>query len=334
MAFSPYSLSHRTPKKDSLPPNKKHKILIELLHDSPTNPPNSKSLYSPKPSLPAKTTASFLRHTQLRSKFYPPKPSLPTKTTTSFLRHTQLRSKFLKSALDCLGIPYGRKYLRTHPEYSSNLFLDCCGLVRYAFNKIKHEFGFSLGGGNQCYQYDLLPPSIKFNQLKPGDLIFYTGTYYPDKGKRQQLHNVVHVEIYLGEGEKTIGSRDSSGVVSIYDTFQFESETYYNIEYHFKSIDTWLRGIKKSFCKEHNWDVKTVYGKSIYKKIKYEDIILNQYKILKNKQLFQQLNLLQQKQLGMRSKSGYSSFKIKLLTHKKKKAVSKERNSRKKRILE
>ena len=186
MAFSPYSLSHRTPKKDSLPPNKKHKILIELLHDSPTNPPNSKSLYPPNPSLPTKTTTSFLLHTQLRSKFYPPKPSLPTKTTTSFLHHTQLRSKFLKSALDCLGIPYGRKYLRTHPEYSSNLFLDCCGLVRYAFNKIKHEFGFSLGGGNQCYQYDLLPPSIKFNQLKPGDLIFYTGTYYPDKGKRDR----------------------------------------------------------------------------------------------------------------------------------------------------
>ena len=28
---------------------------------------------------------------------------------------------------------------------------------------------------------------------------------------------------------------------------------YYNIKYHFKSIDTWLKGIHKSFCPEHKW---------------------------------------------------------------------------------
>ena len=31
------------------------------------------------------------------------------------------------------------------------------------------------------------------------------------------------------------------------------SEKYYNIKYHFKSIDTWLKGIHKSFCPEHKW---------------------------------------------------------------------------------
>jgi hypothetical protein len=31
------------------------------------------------------------------------------------------------------------------------------------------------------------------------------------------------------------------------------SEKYYNIEYHFKSIEPWLKGIHKSYCKEHKW---------------------------------------------------------------------------------
>ena len=65
---------------------------------------------------------------------------------------------------------------------------------------------------------------------------------------------MTHVEIFLGEGEKTIGSRDSDGTVDIFDTFQFMSEKYYNIKYHFKSIDTWLKGIHKSFFPEHKWN--------------------------------------------------------------------------------
>jgi len=70
---------------------------------------------------------------------------------------------------------------------------------------------------------------------------------------RKQPHNMTHVEVYYGEGEKTIGSRNSDDVVSIFDTFQFMSEKYYNIEYHFKSIEPWLKGIHKSYCKEHKW---------------------------------------------------------------------------------
>lgn len=168
------------------------------------------------------------------------------------LRMDRLRWKFIQAAKACLGIPYGKKYLTKHPEYNG-IFLDCCGLVRRVVNSLSKEFGFKLGRWNQCYQYDMLPKEIPLSKMKPGDLIFYSGLYYPDHAKKQQTHNMVHVEIYLG-GEKTIGSRETCGVVSIYDSFQFVSENYYNIEYHFKSIDTWLKGILKSFCKYHRWD--------------------------------------------------------------------------------
>jgi hypothetical protein len=164
-----------------------------------------------------------------------------------------LRQKFLDTAKSLIGIPYGRKYLEKHPEYDGDLFLDCCGLVRHAVNLLKEDFGFSLGRWNQAYQYDILPDEISFEEMQPGDLIFYSGIFYPDKNMKSQIHNMTHVEIYLGEGEKTIGSRESDGTVEIFDTFQFMSEKYYNIKYHFKSIDTWLKGIHKSFCPEHKW---------------------------------------------------------------------------------
>jgi hypothetical protein len=169
------------------------------------------------------------------------------------IRMSELREKFLSTAKTLLGIPYGKKYLIAHPDYDGGVFLDCCALVRRTVSILKEEFGFSLSRWNQAYQFDVLPDEIPYEEMKPGDLVFYSGIYYPDLNLKEQPHNMTHVEIFLGEGEKTIGSRDSTGVVSIYDTFQFASENYYNIEYHFKSIDTWLKGIHRSFCNEHKW---------------------------------------------------------------------------------
>jgi len=156
-----------------------------------------------------------------------------------------------------LGIPYSKYYIKEdNPLYNSPIFLDCCGLTRQAVNDLKDEFGFMLGRWNQNYQFDLLPNKLEFKDLKPGDLIFYEATFYPNTNWKAQLHDLVHVEIFLGgkTGEETIGARDKDGVVSIFDTYKFESSNYYDIKYHFRSIDTWLSGIHKSFCKDHAWD--------------------------------------------------------------------------------
>ena len=87
----------------------------------------------------------------------------------------KLRLKFLETAKSLIGIPYGKKYLEKHPDYDGDLFLDCCGLVRHAVNLLKDDFGFSLGRWNQAYQYDILPDEISFEEMQPGDLIFYSG---------------------------------------------------------------------------------------------------------------------------------------------------------------
>lgn len=98
---------------------------------------------------------------------------------------------------------------------------------------------------------DTLPIVLKEEELKPGDLIFYEGTYYSNRSKPQK-HNNVHVEIYLGNGG-TIGSRFHRGCVSIFPSYKFTSTTWELVAYHFRSIDTWLDGKCLSCCPEHPW---------------------------------------------------------------------------------
>jgi hypothetical protein len=46
---------------------------------------------------------------------------------------------------------------------------------------MREELGFTLERWNQAYQYDTLPVVLNFEDLKPGDLIFYSGTYFNTK---------------------------------------------------------------------------------------------------------------------------------------------------------
>lgn len=107
---------------------------------------------------------------------------------------------------------------------------------------------------NQAYQFDTLPKDVTLEEMKPGDLIFYSGTYYNTKLKAQK-HDMVHVEVFTGgeTGEQSIGARWQRGVVKYFDSFKFESKAYHSIKYHYKSIDPWLEGICKSHCSEHKW---------------------------------------------------------------------------------
>ncbi|XP_042335782.1 LOW QUALITY PROTEIN: inactive polyglycylase TTLL10 [Sceloporus undulatus] len=166
----------------------------------------------------------------------------------------QLRLKFLEQAKGYIGVPYAKKYHEPGtPEYDSPLFLDCCGFIRRVMHDLAEEFGFSIGLGNQAYQYDTLPVSLPSEEyLKPGDLIFISGTYF-DVQRKRQPHDIVHVEIWLGYGERSLGARWKRGKVQVFGSYRFVSQTYGGMEYHYKSIDTWLQGICTSHCPEHKW---------------------------------------------------------------------------------
>jgi len=166
-----------------------------------------------------------------------------------------LRDKFIETAKKYIGVPYKKSLLGpTDPNYNAPLFLDCCGLVKKVVLDLQKYFGFKIGKWNQSYQYDTLPRSLSFEEMKPGDLVFYQGKYC-DKTKRNQIHHMTHVEIFLGgeTGESTIGARYKTGTIQIFDSYKFESKTWDLTRYHFKSIDTWIEGICKSFCGTHRW---------------------------------------------------------------------------------
>ena len=95
-------------------------------------------------------------------------------------------------------MPYAKRYHNPgDPHYDAPLFLDCCALVRQVVYDLREDFGFKLDRWNQAYQYDTLPIDLKFEEMQPGDLIFYSGIYFNTKC-RQQKHNMVHVEVFTG----------------------------------------------------------------------------------------------------------------------------------------
>jgi hypothetical protein len=104
-----------------------------------------------------------------------------------------------------------------------------------------------------------LPIDLKEEEMKPGDLVFYSAIYYNEKMKKQK-HNMVHVEIFIGgeTGEQSIGARWQKGVVQLFDSYKFVSTSYHSIQFHYKSIDTWLEGICRSWCNEHAWKSSTL----------------------------------------------------------------------------
>lgn len=41
--------------------------------------------------------------------------------------------------------------------------------------------------------------------------------------------------------------------IQYHDSYKFSAKSYHSMQYHFKSIDTWLKGICRSHCPEHSW---------------------------------------------------------------------------------
>jgi hypothetical protein len=56
---------------------------------------------------------------------------------------------------------------------------------------------------------------------------------------------MTHVEIWAGDGCKTIGARWNKGKVQVFDHYKFQAKSFHSEQYYFKSIDTWLGGTCK-----------------------------------------------------------------------------------------
>jgi len=177
-----------------------------------------------------------------------------------------LRERFVTQARSYIGTPYST--LRNPAgagaeggDGAGRLFLDCCALVRQCAFDLKEELGFEIGHWNQSYQFDTLPTKLAPEALQPGDLIFWTGTYN-DPEKKVHKHDLVHVEIFVGTGERgegTIGSRYEGegvvrpGVAEFASWKDFGGHGAHGHSLHFRSIEIWLDGVCVNHCKECSW---------------------------------------------------------------------------------
>lgn len=87
-----------------------------------------------------------------------------------------LRLKFVEQCKRYIGVPYGERYKAPDAPVAP-LYLDCCALVRKAVQDLQEDFGFVIGKWNQAYQMDTLPIVLNEKTARPGDLVFYEGTY-------------------------------------------------------------------------------------------------------------------------------------------------------------
>ena len=206
-----------------------------------------------------------------------------------------LRERFVAQARTYVGTPYSAKrnsamesgraavdvqisdgtgQAEVDVQWDAQLYLDCCGLVRRTAHDLKEELGFELGCWNQSYQFDTLPTAIEdAADLKPGDLIFWTGTYN-SPNKKAHKHDLVHVEIFTGtgpSGEGTLGSRYEGEGVEQPGVAEFESwRTFGGHGAHghavlFRSIDSWLEGVCINHCKSCSWgELNCKRGSSLF----------------------------------------------------------------------
>ena len=92
---------------------------------------------------------------------------------------------------------------------------------------------------------------------------------------------MLHVEVWLGDGPKTIGARWNNGKVQVFDSYKFNPKSFTNEKYLFRSIDTWLMGICKrseEFKLAHNRKVVHPFyqqGHSGWENTEKEPIIAN-----------------------------------------------------------
>ena len=61
---------------------------------------------------------------------------------------------------------------------------------------------------------------------------------YTRKNAKQQKHNMVHVEIFVGgeTGEASLGARWQKGRCKIFDSYKFTSKNYHSIQYYYRYV--------------------------------------------------------------------------------------------------
>ncbi|MCL6517339.1 NlpC/P60 family protein [Alicyclobacillus sp.] len=125
----------------------------------------------------------------------------------------QKADAILATAQSLIGVPY--QWGGDSPATG----FDCSGFVQYVFG----QNGISLP--RESHDQATVGTFVPANQLRKGDLLFFTGTY-----PSNWPNGVTHVAIYLGNGDM-IESSSARGGVGVIVVKNFWASPYYNAHY-------------------------------------------------------------------------------------------------------
>jgi peptidoglycan DL-endopeptidase CwlO len=133
---------------------------------------------------------------------------LETSDLKDFSKLSEPRQKLIESAIkagkDVAGMPY--KYGGNGPKYGG---FDCSGAMHYILHQVDlnppHTSSAQFLWIKENSKLHLISKTAKdtndksFAYLKPGDLVFWSGTYEPTDGR---LTNITHFGMFLGFEKK------------------------------------------------------------------------------------------------------------------------------------
>jgi cell wall-associated NlpC family hydrolase len=137
-----------------------------------------------------------------------PVPLLETSELKGFAELPEARQKLIEAAMEAGKEVSGMPYLYGGNGVEDGGF-DCSGAIYHVLRKVglkppRTSYGQFLWVKEKSFMNlvskdaaDADDPS--FSHLKPGDLVFWTGTYEP---KDDRLVNITHVAIFLGYEKK------------------------------------------------------------------------------------------------------------------------------------
>lgn len=104
-------------------------------------------------------------------------------------------------------------YAYTYGGQKPSTGFDCSGFVYYIYS----QFGYSLNPG-ATNQWNLLSASVEKENLKPGDLVFFSSN--------GSVSGIFHVGIYIGNGKMVHAANPNKGVVITELSTNYYTERY------------------------------------------------------------------------------------------------------------
>lgn len=136
----------------------------------------------------------------------PPRPyAIPVSDLSHDYHYTRHDKKLIANAMQISKKRLGYRFGSSTPRLGG---MDCSGAIHYLLERTAHidsprdaseQYVWVQRNGRMHYVHTDHFNSPEFNQLHPGDLLFWTGTYYT-----RHIPPITHVMLYIGKNKNGV----------------------------------------------------------------------------------------------------------------------------------